>query len=137
MKDGIVDGYKIECGFPGRKESTMRKFDSGATRDTIEGKLSYVRGLSPIVLKLYMQYLDAHRLQADGKKRDFDNWKLGIEKDAYLDGLGRHFWDVWLLCHGYPTEDNHGPVELKSALCAIMFNSMGMLYELLKEKKNG
>ena len=113
----------------------MREFESGATRDVVEGKLSYVRGLSPIVLKRYLQYLDKHRLQADGKKRDFDNWKLGIDQETYLDGLGRHFWDVWLLCHGYPAEDNHGPVVLEDVLCAVMFNSMGMLFELIKEKK--
>lgn len=114
----------------------MRTFETGATRDTVEGKLSYVKGLSPVVLKRYLQYLDKHRLQADGQKRDFDNWKLGIDQDTYLDGLGRHFWDVWLLCHGYSTEDNHGPVELEDVLCAVMFNSMGMLYELIKEKKD-
>jgi len=114
----------------------MRKFKTGATRDEVEGKLSYVKGLSPIVLKRYLQYLDKHRLQADGKKRDFDNWKLGIDQETYLDGLGRHFWDVWLLCHGYSTEDNHGPVILEDVLCAVMFNSMGMLYELIKEKKD-
>ena len=113
----------------------MRKFKTGATRDEVEGKLSYVKGLSPIVLKRYLQYLDAHRTQADGQKRDFDNWKLGIDQETYLDGLGRHFWDVWLLCSGYPTEDNHGPVELEGALCAVMFNSMGMLHEILKNKE--
>lgn len=112
----------------------IRKFTGGATRDTVEGKLSYVKGLSPIVLKRYLQYLDLHRLQSNGEKREFDNWKLGIDQATYLDGLGRHFWDVWLLCHGYPAEDNHGSVELESALCAIMFNSMGMLFEILKSK---
>lgn len=112
----------------------MREFKTGATRDTVEGKLSYVKGLSPIVLKRYLQYLDKHRLQANGEKRTFDNWKLGIDQDTYLDGLGRHFIDVWLLCHGFPAEDNHGPVELEGVLCAVMFNAMGMLHELLKEK---
>jgi len=113
----------------------MRKFKTGATRDEVGGKLSYVKGLSPVVLKRYLQYLDAHRLQADGQKRNFDNWKLGIDQDTYLDGLGRHFWDVWLLCQGYSAEDNHGPVELEDVLCAVMFNSMGMLFELIKEKE--
>ena len=113
----------------------MRTFPSGSTRDTAKGKLSYVKGLSPIVLKRYLQYLDKHRLQADGQMREFDNWKLGIDQDAYLDGLGRHFMDVWLLCHGFSAGDNHGPVNLEDVLCAVMFNSMGMLYEILKEKE--
>lgn len=114
----------------------MRKFDTGATRDTVEGKLSYVKGLSPIVLKRYLQYLDTHRKQSDGTLRDFDNWKLGIDKDVYLDGLGRHFLDVWLLCHGFPAEDNHGPVEIENALGGVIFNSIGMLHEILKGKLN-
>ena len=111
----------------------MRKFESGATRDTVAGKLSYVKGLSPAVLKRYLQYLSLHRKQPDGSMREFDNWKKGIEKDVYLDSLGRHFVDVWLLHNGYPAEDNHGPVDIESALCAIMFNSMGMLHEILKD----
>ncbi len=110
----------------------MRNFETGATRDTVEGKLSYIKGLDPAVMKRYLQYLDSHRKQADGSMRAFDNWKNGIPKDAYLDGLGRHFWDVWLLYNGYTAEDNHGPVILENALCAIMFNTMGYLFEELK-----
>ena len=34
--------------------SQIRKFDTGATRDTLEGKLSYVKALSPIVLQRYV-----------------------------------------------------------------------------------
>lgn len=109
----------------------MREFISGAIRDTSEGKLSYVKGLSPIVLRRYLQYLDEHRTQSDGNRRTFDNWKRGIAKDVYLDSGGRHFLDLWLLCDGYAAEDNHGPVTIQNALCAIMFNTMGMLHELL------
>ena len=112
----------------------MRDFTSGATRDTVEGKLSYVKALSPIVLKRYLQYLSAHREQADGSIRDFDNWKQGIPKEVYLDSLVRHSIDLWLLMQHYSAEDNHGPVIIENALCAIMFNSMGLLHEILKEK---
>ena len=115
----------------------MRKFASGATRDKDDDKLSYIKALSPIVLRRYVEYIGKHRLQADGNLRDWDNWKKGIPKEAYLDGLGRHFLAVWLLCDGFPTDDNHGPVTLQDSLCAVIFNSQGMLYELLKEKDNG
>jgi hypothetical protein len=47
---------------------------------------------------------------------------------------GRHFMDVWLLTEGYATEDNHGPVEIEDAICAQLFNLMGRLHEILKEK---
>jgi len=113
----------------------MREFTDGAIRDTVEGKLSYVKGLSPIVLKRYLEYLDAHRTQADGKLRTFDNWKCGIPRDVYLDSLGRHFMDVWLLEYGFTAEDNHGVVDIEGALCGVLFNTMGMLHEIIKRSE--
>ena len=113
----------------------MREFKSGAIRDIVEGKLSYIKGLSPIVLKRYLQYLDVHRTQPNGDIRTFDNWKQGIEQEVYLDSMGRHFVDIWLLHDGYAAEDNHGSVDRESAICGVIFNAMGMLYEILKKKK--
>ncbi len=115
----------------------MRTFSTGATRDTVKGKLSYVKALSPVALQRYVQYLSNHRLQTDGSIRDFDNWKKGIEQDVYLDGLGRHEMAVWLLCQGYPASDNHGPVTLEDSICGVIFNAMGMLHEILKGKNYG
>jgi hypothetical protein len=113
----------------------IRQFDSGATRDTAEGKLSYVKALSPIVLQRYVQYLDVHRKQSDGSMREFDNWKQGIPEETYLDGLGRHFVAAWLLAQDYPASDNHGPVTLEDSLCAIIFGASGWLHEILKKDK--
>jgi len=110
----------------------MREFTAGAFRDTADEKLSYVKGLSPIVLRRYLEYLRLHNKQADGRIRDFDNWKQGMPKEVYLDSLGRHFMDVWLLEEGYSTEDNHGPVNIEGALCGVLFNTIGMLHETLK-----
>lgn len=118
------------------EKSEIRKFNTGATRDTVEGKLSYVRALSPIVLQRYVQYLDAHRKQPDGSLREFDNWKQGIPTDVYLDGLGRHFLAVWLLAQGFPAKDNHGSVTLENSLCALIFGSSGWLHEILKAKSD-
>lgn len=126
----FTGGLKIEDG------PVIRKFETGATRDTVEGKLSYVRALSPIVLQRYVQYLDVHRKQPDGSMREFDNWKKGIPEETYLDGLGRHFVAVWLLAQGFPALDNHGSVTLEDTLCAIIFGASGWLHELLKEKEN-
>lgn len=109
----------------------IRKFDSGATRDTEKGKLSYTKALSPIVLQEYVKYLDKHRVQSDGNLRDFDNWKLGIPPEAYLDALGRHWMNVWLLSQGYKASDNHGTVTLVDSLNAMLFNCMGLLHTLL------
>lgn len=113
----------------------IRQFDSGATRDTDKGKPSYIKALSPIVLQRYVEYIGKHRTQSDGSQRDWDNWKQGIPQDVYLDGLGRHEMAVWLLCHGFSAFDNHGPVTLEDSLCGIIFNTQGMLHELLKEQQ--
>ena len=43
---------------------------------------------------------------------------------------------VWLLHNGFPACDNHGPVTLEDSICGIIFNAMGYLFELLKEKQN-
>lgn len=124
-----------EAAAEAEHREAIRTFDTGATRDTVEGKLSYVKALSPIVLRRYLQYLDKHRLQPDGKMRDFDNWKRGIDKDTYLDSAGRHFVSLWLIHQGYQARDNHGEVDIEDALCAIIFNAMGYLFELLKDKE--
>ena len=100
----------------------MRKFDTGATRDTDSGKLKYEGFLSPRVLKRFATYMHKHREQADGELRAPDNWQKGIPKDAYVDSLVRHVIDVWYEWR----EDEKLDQEL---LCAIMFNTMGLLFE--------
>ena len=87
------------------------------------------------MLQCYVDYIGRHRLQSDGNLRDWDNWKNGMPKDVYLDGLGRHFWATWLLFQGFPASDNHGSVTLEDSLCAIIFNAQGMLHELLKKEE--
>jgi len=112
----------------------IRKFDTGATRDTVEGKLDYIRALSPIVLERYVQYLAKHREQPDGSVRDFDNWKKGLPVDESLSSLGRHLIDVWKMMQGFKASDNHGECSIDDTLCAIMFNASTILYERLKEQ---
>ena len=112
--------------------SKIRTFESGATRDTVEGKLSYRRGLSAIVLRRYLQYLAKHRKQPDGSMREFDNWKKGMDFDVYLDSLLRHDIDLGIMAEGFVAEDNRGQCDIEDLLCAIIFNASGALYELLK-----
>ena len=117
-------------------QETIRTFNSGATRDTTEGKLNYVKALCTLVLRGYVDYLNKHRTQPDGSVRDFDNWKKGIPKQVYMEGLGRHEMAVWLLHQGYSAYDNHGSVTIEDALYGIIFNTTGYLHEILKEKNN-
>jgi len=108
----------------------IRKFESGSTRDSDEGKLDYEGFISPIVLKKYAEYMNKHRIQSNGKLRESDNWQKGIPKEQYMKSLLRHVMDLWLEHRGYKSRDG-----IEEALCGIIFNSMGYLYELIKYKE--
>ena len=108
----------------------MRRFKTGATRDTEEGKLDYAGFLSPIVLESYAKYLDKHRLQADGKSRESSNWKRGIPKEVYLKSAFRHLIDWWKETEGFESRDG-----IEDAINGVIFNCMGYLYELKKTTK--
>lgn len=106
----------------------MRKFKTGATRDTDCGKLDYEGFLSPLVLERYARYMNTHRIQADGNVRASDNWQKGIPQDVYMKSMWRHFMDVWMDYRGH---NDCGSLDEK--LCALMFNAMGMLHEYLQD----
>ena len=108
----------------------MREFKSGATRDTDEGKLDFEGFLSPPVLWRYAQYMHKNRIQADGKLRDSDNWQKGMSQDVYMKSMWRHFMDVW----EYHRRPELPRDEQQEALCALLFNVMGMLHESIKEQ---
>jgi hypothetical protein len=116
--------------------SPIRKFETGATRDTDNGKYDYEAFLSPIVLERYAQYLHKHRLQTNGDMRPGDNWQRGIPKDVYMKSLIRHTMDAWKLHRGYTAIDikTKEPIDIEDALSGVMFNTMGYIFENLKEK---
>ena len=107
----------------------IRKFNTGATRDMDKDKLDYEGFISPIVLKKYAEYMNKHRIQSNGKLRESDNWQKGIPKNAYMKSLLRHVMDLWLEHRGYKSRDG-----IEDALCGIIFNSMGYLFELIKNE---
>ena len=108
----------------------MRDFGTGATRNSDEGKYDYEGFISPLVLECYGRYMNKHRLQADGKLRDSDNWQKGIPKTAYMKSAWRHFFDWWKEHRGILTKDG-----IEEALMALIFNTMGYAHEYLKEKE--
>jgi len=115
--------------------SQIRKFSTGATRDTSEGKYEYARHLDSRSLRRYIAYMHQHRRLADGSTREPDNWKQGMA-ESYMDSLWRHVMDVWEISqHGSALDHRTGqPVDLEEALCGVLFNAFGMLYEVLKAK---
>ena len=110
----------------------IRKFETGATRDTDKNKLDYEGFISPVVLKRYAEYLNKHRVQSDGNLRASDNWQKGIPKDQYMKSLLRHVVDVWLNHRGEYVETTEPMID---SLMAIVFNALGYAFELEREAK--
>lgn len=113
-------------------DGTIRTFETGATRDTTEGKHEPWGFTSALVEQRFCEYMQGHRTQTDGQLRDSDNWKRGIPLDAYKHSLGRHVQDLRLILEGYPEHARERDAE--EVLCAILFNVQGMLHELIKER---
>lgn len=105
-------------------DGDVRMFCTGATRDTAQDKLDFEGFLSPLVIERYAEYMHMHRVQSDGTLRDSDNWQRGIPISAYMKSMWRHFFAVW---KGYRVKQ-----DVRDDLCALLFNVMGMLHELLK-----
>lgn len=113
-------------------DGTLRGFDTGATRDTAEGKLSYFGFLSPIVLKQYAKFMNMNRLQSDGKLRDSDNWQNGIPIPVYFESEGRHHMEFFEMARVYEHLDRNDKIEMIGSACGLLFNVMGFLHEFLK-----
>lgn len=109
--------------------SGIRHFGSGATRDQDTTKHDYEGFLSPLVIERFGEYMTKHRIQPDGEVRNSDNWQLGIPLSAYIKSMFRHFHAVWKEYRGVQT-----PEGQEDNLCALMFNVMGYLHEVLKER---
>lgn len=110
--------------------SDVRVFETGANRDSEDGKLDYEGFLSPLVLKRFAEYMHKNRYMRDGSLRDSDNWQKGIPFDVYMKSLFRHFMEVWTLHRKGGTR-----AELEEALCGVLFNTMGYLHELEQRRQ--
>jgi hypothetical protein len=133
IDDGLASEVKPTFARINTKESKVRTFSTGATRDTDTNKLDYEGFISPLVLKRYAQYMHKHRKQSDGKLRDSDNWQKGIPQLQYRKSLVRHLIDAWIILRGWQ-ELSDVEEDIEDLLCAIKFNTDGLLHEILKEK---
>jgi hypothetical protein len=111
------------------RKSHIRQFDTGATRDTEEGKLDFEGFLSPIVIKAFGEYMNEHCKQSDGQLRASDNWQKGFGPDHYdvcMKSLWRHFEDLWLEHRGWESREG-----IEKALMGILFNTMAYAHQYL------
>lgn len=111
-------------------DGRMRKFASGATRDSNANKLSFLGFDHPRVDLIFADYMHVHRTQSDGTIRDSDNWQKGIPVESYIESLLRHVHDVrmWERGEGEFSRD----ADVIAALCAIRFNVNGLIFELTR-----
>ncbi len=115
----------------------MRKFETGATRNSDDSKNDHEGFLSPLVIECFGNYMNSHRKQLDGVLRDSDNWQKGIPLDVYMKSGWRHFLDWWAIHRGDTCriDPQHGTrTTTEDALCALLFNAMGYLHEMIKAK---
>ena len=136
----IVPDKKIKIDPKHTASEIMRTFDTGATRNNDPSRLDYEGFLSPLVLKRYAEYMNKNRVQADGVIRDSDNWQKGIPIEQYMKSKLRHIITTWIYHRKELNEivTSYYHEEIVKSLCAELFNTMGMLHELLKyeEEKN-
>lgn len=111
----------------------IRQFETGANRDTEEGKLDVEAFNSPLVDKRYAEYMHTKRHLRNGTLRDGDNWQKGIPLSAYIKSLARHMLDLRL---HFRNLGDLAHETLEDTLCAIIFNAKGYLFEVLKAKRN-
>lgn len=79
----------------------MRRFSSGAQRDTGNGKFEYYGFRHPLCEHSFASFMHEHRLMPDGTFRDSNNWWAGWDKDISLKSLARHFEDLTALRAGF------------------------------------
>lgn len=118
----------------------VRKFSTGATRDTEDNKIDPEAFLDPLVLGEYFEFMHRHRAQKDGSLRDGDNWQKGFTRKAIMKSLWRHVYDVWRMHRGLaPKSDDalhlftvYGKDRaMIESLCGVLFNAFAYTREVL------
>lgn len=104
----------------------LTKFESGAIRDSQEGKEDYIETISWTAFKRYSQYMTGKK-----KKYGAGNFKKGIPIESYEQSLVRHLQKY--LANKYENgmtekEDDH--------LSAMVFNIFGIIHEEERKCEN-
>jgi len=109
-------------------------FTTGATRSTDAGKVDFEGHINPEVLAVFGEFMNAHRVQRDGRIRASDNWQQGIPIYRYVKSLIRHTLEFWRMWRGTPVinPDNSKFFTFREVTSAIMFNVMGVIFEAVQ-----
>jgi len=141
-----------------KNKPEIRKFESGAVRDTSSSKYDYFGFREPRTEQIFAWYMDKHRKLPDGSMRDANNWWKGWSKDISLQSLVRHVEDLQAIHAGLAVIEVRGVngvrkvyhdlskgepyiieedeeatvVSVEDATSAIRFNAMAYLLEHIK-----
>ena len=110
----------------------LRRFETGAIRDTEQGKVDPEGFLHPLVIKAFCDYMHKHRTLPGGSLRDSDNWQKGFPRDVLMKSAWRHFLDLWMEHRGFQSREG-----IDDALAGLMFNIQAYWLEVVKERLNG
>lgn len=110
--------------------SLVRTFDTGATRDSDQGKFDYAGFLAPEVLYEFAAFMHKNRLLPDGTWRDGANWKLGMPRKQLLKSFLRHVFDLWFIEEGLsiPRPETGKIIPIEDALGGCLFNLMAIWF---------
>jgi len=120
-------GHLNKIGCPIHDITKTRMFETGATRDSDNGKLDYEGFIAPAVWQSFAEYMHRCRLRnipLGQEVRSSDNWQKGIPQDQYMKSLVRHVMEAWI-------QWREGTVTI-DVFNAILFNVQGMILEELK-----
>lgn len=113
------------------KEVKVTKFETGAIRDSQEGKPDLIETSSPLADWRYALYMTPKQ-----GKYGTGNFKKGIPRDSYLKSAARHLTKLRALqdckTFGHPVREWMEPNEDHAA--AIRFNIDGWMHEEEIEK---
>lgn len=88
------------------KKTEIRTLESGAVRDTDNGKFEYLGFMHPLNDYSFAKYMHEHRKMADGSMRDSNNWWAGFGLNVCMQSLARHMEDLKLLHSGFFVYEN-------------------------------
>ena len=108
-----------QTGFKSDSKIKITTFESGAIRDTQEGKLDYVETLSFTALNRYIAYMTGKKI-----KYGSGNFKKGIPIESYEKSLMRHI-DKYMR----NKFENGNDEKNEDHLSAIIFNVFGIMHE--------
>ena len=108
----------------------IRKFNTGANRNSDDGKFDYEGFNNPLVDLSFAKYMHHHRKLEDGTLRDADNWQKGIPVEELMKSLIRHIQDIRLIHRGIIVLEDGKTVTMEEALNGAKFNINALVLSL-------